>query len=58
MLFGRTTYELMEAHWPAVARDEDAPRSDRDWARRLAHSIHARAEELPAHRQGTPRAPA
>lgn len=35
MLFGRTTYELMEAHWPAVARDDQAPRSDRDWARRL-----------------------
>lgn len=35
MLFGRTTYELMEGHWPAVARDENAPRSDRDWALRL-----------------------
>jgi dihydrofolate reductase len=35
MLFGRKTYELMEAHWPAVARDEKASRSDRDWARRL-----------------------
>ena len=25
----------MEAHWPAVARDESAPRSDRDWALEL-----------------------
>jgi dihydrofolate reductase len=32
MLFGRTTYELMEAHWPAVARDEKAPRAEREWA--------------------------
>ena len=32
MLFGRTTYELMESHWPAVARDESAPRADRAWA--------------------------
>ena len=34
-LYGRTTYELMEAYWPAVARDEKASRADRDWARRL-----------------------
>ncbi len=26
MLFGRATYELMESAWPAVARDEKAPR--------------------------------
>jgi dihydrofolate reductase len=32
MLFGRTTYELMESHWPAVARDEKAPRAHRAWA--------------------------
>ena len=32
MLFGRTTYELMESHWPAVARDEKAARSDREFA--------------------------
>ena len=32
MLFGRNTYELMEQHWPAVARDETAARSDRDFA--------------------------
>jgi len=35
MLFGRTTYELMEGHWPAVARDEKAPRATRDWALKL-----------------------
>ncbi len=32
MLFGRTTYELMESAWPAVARDEKAPRAMRQWA--------------------------
>lgn len=35
MLFGRVTYELMEDAWPAVARDPKAPRSMRDWARKL-----------------------
>ena len=35
MLFGRNTYELMEAHWPAVARDERAPRATREWAQKL-----------------------
>ena len=35
MLYGRTTYELMEADWPAVARDEKAPRAMREWARKL-----------------------
>jgi len=35
MLFGRKTYELMEAAWPAVARDEKAPRAMRDWAEKL-----------------------
>ena len=35
MLYGRTTYELMEALWPAVARDEKAPRATREWARKL-----------------------
>ncbi len=32
MLFGRTTYELMESAWPAVARDQNAPRATRAWA--------------------------
>ena len=35
MLWGRVTYELMESAWPAVARDENAPRAMRDWARKL-----------------------
>ena len=35
MLYGRTTYELMEDAWPAVARDERAPRAAREWARKL-----------------------
>jgi dihydrofolate reductase len=35
MLFGRTTYELMESAWPAVARDETAPRVMREWAQKL-----------------------
>ncbi len=35
MLFGRVTYELMESAWPAVARDEKAPRAMREWARKL-----------------------
>ncbi len=35
MLYGRTVYELMEDAWPAVARDEKAPRATRDWARKL-----------------------
>jgi dihydrofolate reductase len=35
MLFGRATYELMEDAWPAVARDENAPRAMREWAIKL-----------------------
>lgn len=36
MLWGRATYELMEAYWPAVARGEgDASPATRDWARKL-----------------------
>jgi dihydrofolate reductase len=35
MLFGRTTYEMMEGFWPAVARDEKAPRAMREWAQKL-----------------------
>lgn len=35
MLFGRNTYELMEGAWPAVARDEKAPRAMREWAQNL-----------------------
>ena len=36
MLWGRTTYEMMESYWPAVARgDEDAPTAMREWALKL-----------------------
>ena len=35
MLWGRVTYELMESAWPALARDENAPRAMREWARKL-----------------------
>jgi dihydrofolate reductase len=35
MLWGRVTYEMMESAWPAVARDETAPRATREWARKL-----------------------
>ena len=36
MLWGRTTYEMMESYWPAVARgDEQAPPAVREWAVKL-----------------------
>jgi dihydrofolate reductase len=36
MLWGRVTYEMMEAHWPAVARGEvKAPPAMREWALKL-----------------------
>ena len=35
MLWGRITYEMMESARPAVARDENAPRATREWARKL-----------------------
>lgn len=36
MLWGRLTYELMEAHWPAVARGAiEAPSAVRAWAEKL-----------------------
>jgi len=35
MLYGRVSYELMEDAWPAVARDEKAPRAMREWAQKL-----------------------
>jgi dihydrofolate reductase len=35
MLFGRVNYELMESAFPAVARDDNAPRAIREWARKL-----------------------
>jgi dihydrofolate reductase len=35
MLWGRTTYEMMEGYWPSVARDPQAPRAQREWAIKL-----------------------
>lgn len=36
MLWGRVTYEMMESHWPAVARGEgDVPPAMRQWAIKL-----------------------
>ena len=36
MLWGRVTYEMMESHWPSVARgDVEATPAMRDWAVRL-----------------------
>ncbi|MET9329351.1 dihydrofolate reductase family protein [Tsukamurella sp. NPDC003166] len=36
MLWGRTTYEMMEVYWPLVARGEiDAPPAIREWAEKL-----------------------
>ena len=36
MLWGRTTYEMMESAWPAIARgEEDAPPALREWALKL-----------------------
>ncbi len=36
MLWGRVTYEMMESHWPAVARgDTPAPAAMREWAVKL-----------------------
>ena len=36
MLWGRTTYEMMESYWPAVARGEvEAPPAVREWAVKL-----------------------
>ena len=36
MLWGRTTYEMMESYWPMVARGEvDAPPAMLEWAQKL-----------------------
>ena len=36
MLWGRVTYEMMESHWPAVARgDAQAPPAMHEWALKL-----------------------
>jgi len=53
MLFGRTTYEMMEAYWPAVARDENAGRADRAWAVKLEampkYVVSASRRDFPWH---------
>ena len=53
ILYGRTTYELMEDAWPAVARDEKAPRAMRQWARRLEdmpkYVVSASRRDFPWH---------
>jgi dihydrofolate reductase len=35
LLWGRTTYEMMEVAWPPIARDESAPEALREWAVKL-----------------------
>ena len=35
MLWGRTTYEMMESAWPTIARDPKARPAFRTWARKL-----------------------
>src|SRR5689334_9669704 len=60
MLWGRTTYEMMESAWPAIARDEQAPRAMRDWAVKLdakpkyvvSRTRHAYSWENTIHLQG------
>lgn len=52
MLWGRVTYEMMEAYWPAVARGEvDAPAAMRDWAVKLEakpkHVVSSTRKHLP-----------
>jgi dihydrofolate reductase len=53
MLYGRTTYEMMEQYWPAVARDDNASRADRDWARKLdampKYVVSASRRDFPWH---------
>jgi dihydrofolate reductase len=53
MLYGRTTYELMEGAWPAIARDENAPHASREWARKLEampkYVVSASRREFPWH---------
>jgi dihydrofolate reductase len=51
MLFGRTTYEMMESAWPAVARDPKARPAFRAWARKLEakpkHVVSATRRDFP-----------
>lgn len=52
MLWGRITYEMMEAHWPAVARgDANAPPAMREWAVKLEakpkHVVSSTRKDFP-----------
>jgi dihydrofolate reductase len=47
MLYGRKTYELMEDDRPAVARDENASRADREWTRKMEDMPKARRARAP-----------
>jgi len=52
MLWGRTTYEMMESYWPAVARgDVDAPPAIREWAIKLEakpkHVVSSTRKDFP-----------
>lgn len=52
MLWGRTTYEMMESYWPAVARGEvDAPPAVREWAVKLEakpkHVVSSTRKDFP-----------
>ncbi len=52
MLWGRTTYEMMESSWPAVARgDVEAPQAIREWAIKLEakpkYVVSSTREEFP-----------
>ena len=53
MLYGRTTYEMMEQAWPAIARDDKAPRANREWALALEampkYVVSASRREFPWH---------
>lgn len=52
MLWGRTTYEMMEEYWPAVARGEiSAPKALVDWAQALEtkpkYVVSSRRDDFP-----------
>ncbi|WP_448720559.1 dihydrofolate reductase family protein [Microbacterium natoriense] len=52
MLWGRTTYEMMESYWPAVARgDVEAPQALREWAIKLdakpKHVVSSTRDDFP-----------
>lgn len=52
LLWGRVTYEMMESHWPAVARGEaEAPPALREWAVKLEtkpkHVVSSTRKDFP-----------